>query len=514
MTAIDAAADTLRRWIADPVVFVQENFDVTPDPWQGEALRAFADPSIPRISLQACVGPGKSTVMAWCAWWFLTTQGEVGNHPKGVATSVTGDNLSDGLWAELSKWRDRSPFLQAVFEWTKTRVFSREHPATWFIAARSWPKTASPEQQGDALAGLHSKFIAVFIDESGTIPPAVGRKADQILSSCAFGCIIQAGNPSSLEGLLYQAAGPRRAQWHVIRITGDPDDPHAWVHAPRVREEERQWAREQIASYGRENPWVMSSILGQFPPTSVNALLGVEDVEQAMARHIPRDQFEWAQKRIGIDVARFGDDRTVMFPRQGLAAFKPIVMRHARNSSVSVDIANRVLTSKLKWGSEQEFFDATGGWAAGAIDILRSMGHGPMDVQFSSPAIDPRYENRRAEIWFGMSEWIKRGGALPKLPEMVAELVTPTYLFSKSGKMLIEPKDMVKKRIGRSPDLADALALTFGLPEMPGRMGLDAVAGGTRRDARASTEFDPYTTPEREQPVRRSTRGDVYAPEI
>lgn len=484
------AATVIKRWREDIVLFVRENFSIDLDPWQADALRAFADPSKPRVSLQACVGPGKSAVMSWCAWWFLSTQGEVGNHPKAVATSVTGDNLSDGLWAELAKWRGYSKFLQAAFEWTKTRIFAKDHPETWFLTARSWPKSASPEQQGDALAGLHSKFVAVFIDESGTIPPAVARKAEQVLSTCAFGCIMQSGNPSSLDGMLYAAASSQRHLWHVIRITGDPDDPRAWVHAPRVSEKEREWARLQIQTYGRENPWVMSSILGQFPPSSINSLLGVEDVEAAMGRHLRIDQYEWAQKRLGVDVARYGDDRTVIFPRQGLASFNPVVMRHERESAVSVNIANRVMAAKAKWGSELELFDATGGWAAGAVDVMRSNGVSPIDVQFAAPALDARYYNRRAEIWFAMAEWIKAGGALPNLPEIVPELTSPTYTF-KSGRFLLEDKDLVKKRLGRSPDLADALALTFGMVEMPGQQSLEARLFGSQR-ATAKMDFDPY----------------------
>ena len=221
----------------------------------------------------------------------------------------------------------------------------------------------------------------------------------------------------------------------------------------------------------------MSYILGQFPPQSLNALLGVEEVEAAMHRHLREDQYNWAQKRLGVDVARYGDDRTVIFPRQGLVAFKPIEMRAARGSAVSVDIANRVLAAKAKWGSEIELFDATGGWAAGAVDVMRANGYSPIDVQFAAPAMDPRYKNRRAEIWFAMAEWIKRGGALPPVPELVGELTTPTYTFV-NGKFQLEDKDQVKQRLGRSPDLADALALTFGMVEMPrGMAGARAEVG-------------------------------------
>jgi len=293
---------------------------------------------------------------------------------------------------------------------------------------------------------------------------------------------VQAGNPISLEGMLYAAASQLRHQWHVIRITGDPEDSN---RSPRV---DLAWARQQIASYGRSNPWVMSYILGHFPPQSLNALLGVEEVEAAMQRHLRLEQYDWAEKRLGIDVARYGDDRTVIFPRQGLASFRPGVMRHGRDAAVSVDIANRVLAAKARWGAELELFDATGGWAAGAVDVLRSNGYGPVDVQFAAPAMDPRYKNRRAEIWFGMADWIKRGGALPNLPELVGELTTPTYTFS-GGKFQLEDKDQVKRRLGRSPDLADALALTFGMPEMPAALSQH---GGRHSVGKTLTDFDPF----------------------
>jgi phage terminase large subunit len=502
--ALARAKKRVATWRDNSPQFVYENFGVEPDQWQEKALRAFDDPAPDkqRIAMQACVGPGKTTVESWMGWKFLACHAARGEHPKGLALGVTYDNLKDNLWPEFAKWQQRSAFLSEAFTWTKERIFANDHPETWFISARSWPKTASPDEQGKTLSGLHGKFVLVLIDESGTIPMTVLRAADQALSVCTFGKIVQGGNPTSLEGMLYAAATQLRHQWFVIRVTGDPDDPEAWVHAPRLAALHHAdgacgcpkcWAREQIDTYGRDNPWVMSAILGQFPPASINALLGIEDVEAAMKRHLRADQYDWAQKRLGVDVARYGDDRTVIFPRQGLAAFKPIVLRHARNSAVSVDIANRVLGAKAHWGSELELFDATGGWAAGAVDVMSAQGYAPINVQFAAPAFDPRYYNRRAEIWFGMADWVKRGGALPPIPELIAELVTPTYTF-KTGKMLVEEKALVKQRLGRSPDLADALALTFGMVEMPGMQSLQGQLQH-RQQGKATRDFDPYAEP-------------------
>lgn len=483
LTVSDASAANLRRWRAHPEAFVYEQFGVTPDGWQLDALQAFADPTKPRISLQACAGPGKTAVLSWCAWNFLSCYGDVGEHPKGAAVAITSDNLRDNLWSEMAKWQGRSAYLSAAFTWTAERIFAKDHPNTWFFAARAWPKTASPEEQGKTLSGLHSPYVLTMVDESGAVPLPVLRSAEQALSTHPiFGKIIQAGNPLSLEGMLYAAASSLRDQWHVIRITGDPDDPK---RSPRI---DLEWARQQIRTYGRDNPWVMSYILGQFPPASINALLGVEEVEVAMHRHLRSDAYDWAQKRLGVDVARYGDDRTVIFPRQGLVAFRPVVMRHKRDSAVSVDIANRVMAAKAQWGSELEFFDATGGWAAGAVDVMRSNGLGPIDVQFASPAMDPRYANRRAELYFAGAKWVQHGGALPPMPELVAEATVSTYTFHK-GKFLIEDKDQVKKRLGRSPDLWDAFLLTHGLPDMPG-----AALAHVQGRAHVAHDGDPYAS--------------------
>jgi len=494
---VTPAQETIKRWREDErgiLQYGEEQFQFLPDPWQERALLAFAspDPKYQRISLQACVGPGKTAVLSIAGCWFLGVQGDKLEHPQGACVSITGDNLKDNLWKEYGKWIGRSAYMRAAFTQTSSRIFANDHPTTWFLSARSWAKSANAAEQGATLSGLHSKYVLVEADESGAIPTTILRAGDQALAQAGggFAKFLQAGNPISLEGMLHAAANELRHLWFIIRVTGDPDDPEAWVYSPRVGAEPLRWATEQIATYTRENAWVKSYILGQFPPASINALLGLEDVEQAMARHHPRTAYEWAQKRLGVDVARFGDDRTVIFPRQGLVSFMPIVMRHARDSAVSVNIATQVMASKLRWGSELEFFDATGGWAAGAVDVMRAAGHGPINVQFAAPAIDPRYVNRRAEIWFAMAEWIKGTGTLPRgLDQIVAELTTPTYMFHK-GKFQLEEKDQVKIRLGRSPDLADALALTFGMPDMPAHMMQQLPGGVGRPRARAVTQDD------------------------
>lgn len=482
MPPTNEASLRIREWRHNPVRFVREVFHVEPDAWQLDVLMMAGKPGRKRIAMKACAGPGKTAVLAWLGWHRLSCFAARNEHPKGAAVSITSDNLKDNLWAELARWQNESEFLQQAFVWQKERIFAKDHPETWFLSAKGWSKSSDLEAIGRTLSGLHSRFPFYLIDESGDIPPNMVRSAEQGLTSCDDGIILTAGNTTSQTGLLYEVCARGREQWEVVSITADPDDPK---RTPRV---DIEWARENIAKYGRDNPWVMAFILGQFPPGSINALLSVEEVEKAMNLHPRPETYEWAQKRLGVDVARFGDDRTVIFPRQGIVAFPPTEMRHVRDSAVSVDIASRVMAKKLEWDSEMEFFDDTVGWAHGAVDVMRAAGHSPYAIRFDKPANDDRYVNMRAEMWFKMAEAVKAGMSLPNVPGLVGELTGPTYFFT-AGKFQIEAKDQIKKRLGKSPDLADALALTFALPDMPANRGSFIPAAKRER----ATEYDPYS---------------------
>lgn len=446
----------LLEWRGDALKFAVEAMGFEPDVWQVDALNAASQPGRQRVAMKACAGPGKTAIEAIVGWHRLACFAEPGEHPKGAALSITGDNLRDNLWPELAKWQARSPFLLKTFTWTKERIFANDHPETWFLSARTYAQSADLETIGRTLSGLHSRFPFYLIDESGDMPMQIIRSAEQGLTECKDGLIMTAGNTTSHNGLLYHVSGTARAGWVIISITADPNDPK---RTPRV---DKDWAQEQINNYGRDNPWVMAYILGQFPPGSINALLTVDEVEAAIGRHLNEEAYIWSQKRIGIDVARFGDDRSVIFPRQGLAAFMPKVMRHSRTT----DIAANAAEFKAEWGAEAEFIDDTGHWGHGVIDNLLAAGFSPVGIQFHGAPLDPRYKNRRAEMWMQMAEWVKRGGALPNLPELVGELTSPTYTFNQ-GKFQLEDKALVKKRLGRSPDLGDALALTFAMPDQP-----------------------------------------------
>lgn len=400
--------------------------------------------------MKASKGPGKSCLEAWIAWNFLLTR----PHPKIAATSISGDNLRDGLWTEMAKWREASPIIKNTFTWQKERIFAKEHPETWWMSARQWSKSADPNALGNTLAGLHADYIMFLLDESGGLPDAIMASAEAALSSCKEGHIVQAGNPTHLEGPLYRACFQDRKMWHVVEITSDPDDPN---RSPRV---DTKWAREQIQKYGKDNPWVLVNVFGRFPPASFNALIGPEEIEASIKRRYREPDFDKHPRILGVDVARYGDDSSIIFPRQGLQAFSPMQYR-GLNGTEGAEIVTRKWND---WDVDAVFIDNTGGFGASWIDNLIRIGKSPIGVHFSQQAsVSGQYANKRAEMAFDLVRWIKSGGALPDILELTRALVATTYTF-KGEQLLLEPKEDLKVKLGHSPDHMDALMLTFAMP--------------------------------------------------
>jgi len=437
-------AERLAAYRNNPVLMVRELFGVEPDKWQADVLDSFRYNQ--RIAMCASKGVGKSATLAWLVWNFLLTRPT----PKIAVTSITSDNLANGLWAELAYWQTKSPLLTELFTFTKTRIFSKERPDTWFCAARSWSKSASAQEVGNTLAGLHADYIMFVLDETGGFPEAIMASAEAALSSCVEGHIVQAGNPTHLEGPLYNACHKERNLWYIVNINSDPDDPK---RSARVSV---QWAREQIEKYGRDNPFVLVNVFGQFPPSSFNALIGPDEVREAMKRYYREQEYMDAPKIISVDVSRFGDDQSVMTMRQGLMML-PQVKYRGMDGTQGASLISRKWN---EWEADGCFVDDTGGFGSSWIDNLRRLGYSPIGVHFNSKPADPRYFNKRAEMAFKFIEWIKAGGVLPHDERMVESLTQTSYTF-KGDKLMLEPKEIVKEKLGYSPDECDSAMLSF-----------------------------------------------------
>lgn len=474
------SVDTLNLYRDHPVVMVRELFDTEPDEWQVQVLEEF--PHNPRQAMACCKGPGKTAVLAWLGWNFLLTR----LHPKVGAVSITGSNLDDNLWPEMAKWQKKSPLLIDQFEWTSESIFLKAHPETWFMTRKAWKPSANEDELGQTLAGLWAEHVLFLIDEAGGIPTPIVRTAEAALQrEGTEGHIVMAGNTTSTNGALYEAIVVRRHMWKPYEVTADPDDPK---RTPRISIE---YARDQIAEYGRDNPFVMINILAKFPSQGVNQLVSADQVRACIGRHLHPNAYQWAPKILGGDVADFGDDRTVLFPRQGPAYFAPLILRKMD----PVQIAGHWMEKASTWGADSIQVDATGGYGSGPIAIMRDQGYSVMPIHFSETALDPKFFNKRAEIWWNACQAIKEGASLPQgCDELVNELASATYSY-KGDRIIIEDKKLMKARLGRSPDLADALCCTHAYPVAATRDTRSALFpfDVSRSVSKTQSDYDPLS---------------------
>lgn len=458
-----AAIEAMATWLDDPVQFVRDNFDAEPDEWQADALRQLVVND--RVAMVACKGPGKSTVLAWGAWWFLATRPGA----NIVVLSITRENLRDGLWKELSLWGHKSEWLESEFRIGKEAIEHREHCNTWWLRARGFRIDADKTQQANTLAGLHSDHVMVVLDEVSDYPDGVASAAEAIFAvEGQEHKLMMAGNPTRSEGPLYRAATEDAEVWGdgLIHITGDPEDPK---RSPRIS---LDYANDQIKRWGgRNNPWVMTNILGQFPPHASNQLIGPNDVIGAQKRDAPAAHFSSDPIIWGIDPAYDGDNASALARRQGIVAFQFRQWRNLDGPELAAAIVQELVDAENAQRAPDAIFIDKGGVGASCYDhllLLVGNRYSIIGVQFGAEANDPWFGNKRGELWWLMAQWLKRGpSCLPSDPELKSQLTAPkfeTKIIQRETKFWLETKPEMRKRGVQSPDKGDALALTFGGP--------------------------------------------------
>jgi hypothetical protein len=221
-------------------------------------------------------------------------------------------------------------------------------------------------------------------------------------------------------------------------------------------------------------------------------LITIDVVSAAAHREFRLWDIEGMPKTIGVDIARFGDDRTVIQRRQGLCALDPIVMHGLDN----MEVVGRLIAQINEFQPDQVFIDA--GRGEGVIDRVRQLGYTVAEINFGGKASDPNaYVNKRSEMWDDMAKWFTGGGGIPNNSELKTDLCVPTYKYDAANRFQLESKDDIKKRGMRSPDLADALALTFAFPV--------ASASRRKRPHTVATEWDGWG-----RESERDQRSDYY----
>ena len=482
------------NWLAsvttDPLAFVLGAFPwaepetqlerfAGPEPWQVDILNMIRD-GLPlgkaiQLATASGHGVGKSALVAWIILWAMSTLPDT----KGVVTANTETQLKTKTWAELGKWY--SMFLgKEHFKLTATSLFHPDRERTWRIDMVPWS-----ERNTEAFAGLYNqgRRIVLIMDEASAIPDIIHETAEGALTDADTQIIwAMFGNPTRSTGRFREAfpGGRHASAWQRKQ-----------VDSRTVSFTNKDQIARWIEAYGDDSDFVRVRVKGEFPRVGEMEFIPLEAVMSACARE--PESFKHDPLVLGVDVARYGDNESVIFFRKGRDAQSILPVR-MRGLDV-VAVASRVAECYHTYHADAIFVDG-GGVGGGVVDCLRGLHVPCFDIQFGSKPDQvgfatgdegTKYANKRAEMWGSLRAWLK-GGAIPADPDLKAQLVGPTYTFNLRNEIQLEKKEDMRKRGLDSPDLADALALTFAYP-----VAAYAHAGGLGpHEPKVEHEYNPF----------------------
>lgn len=311
----------------------------------------------------------------------------------------------------------------------------------------------------------------VVVDEVAQIAPEVWYEVLQPALSDRAGWALFIGTPNGIN--LFSelfTKGQTAHEWRSARYTVYDTTALEPGEVARLR---RDMSPEAFA---RE-------YLCDFSAAGEDQLISVSTAEDAALRYYKQDVYRFAPKILGVDPARFGGDRSVIILRQGMQTFGPEIYHGLDNMA----LAGKVVQAITKAEPDAVFVDSGAG--GGVIDRVRQLGFTVVEVNFGGEPGNDRYYNKRAEMWGEMAAWLTAGGAIPNIPALKAELATPKYTYDARNKIKLEAKAEIKKRLPSSPDIADALALTFAHP-VAARNDRDLLGRPPLR--RPRPPYDPY----------------------
>ena len=452
---------TPRRRYDSPVEFIEKRLGETM--WSKQQDIALAVASHRRVAVQSAHGVGKSWLAARIAAWWLS------EHDAGdafvVTTAPTYSQVRAILWREIGRAHAKGHLPGRV---TQTEWWMRAGGHEEIVAFGRKPSDYDPS----AFQGIHARYVLVIIDEAAGVPEAIFTAAVSLTTN-EDSRILAIGNPDDPASHFCAKVLKPDSGWHVIHVDGlespnftsekIPDDLRPLLLAP-------VWVEEARKDWGEGSPLWQSKVRGLVPEDSSDGLLPLSWLRRCQVER------EWKPEQLlpvelGVDVGA-GGDMTVVYERRGVKAGR----KWAAQTPDPGEALALVLEAIRETGATAVKVDAIGiGW--GLVGMLEAAETGVVihAINVGTAALDPeRFPKLRDQLWWDLARELSRDGAwdLSDIDDStVAQLIAPRYGVDASGRVKIEPKDLTKKRLGRSPDDADALLLCFFVPPDPPQEG-------------------------------------------
>lgn len=440
------AQNLLKRCQEDPLFFSHYVLGGE-QPWSKQIQIMLSVRDNPRTVVPSGFGVGKTWTAARIALWFLFSY----PHSLVITTAPTWRQVESVLWAEIRRQHGSSK-LSLGGDPLRTQVKIADD---WFALGLA---TDEPTR----FQGFHSAHLLLVFDEAAGIDRQIWDIAEGQMAG-AHARWLAIGNPIIPSGPFYDAC--TSPSWHKIHISclDSPNVIQGKIGYPKLVTS--QWVEDRRREWGESSPMYQSKVLGEFPVDSEFGLIPVNWITAAQAR-AKKNPEAVGEKFIGVDIARSGADTTVFLFREGSVVQDIEVHRTSNTMEVVGWLIKFVQKHQVPWLNV--LIDEIG-VGAGVVDRLHEQKYRAQPVNFAWTLNSKRYLNTRADCFWRVREALnpetENPLAIPeKFSKLATELMAIEHSYTSTGQIQIETKANIKKKLGHSPDQADALALSYARP--------------------------------------------------
>lgn len=437
MTPQDKLKKLQALWLNDPILGVRSLFGVEPTEQQASLIKA-AWSKKARVAASSAQGAGKTSALCWLVFLLLLTQ----NDCRILITSPSYQQLSRVFSSELAKWHSRMPaVLREQFILTKERVALKGRETHQFASM----VTASAEHE-ENLQGGHAENYVILADEASGIEERIFDVLLGTLGTGEGGRFVMTSNPLRAAGRFYEVFSRDLKSWTKFYFSA--------YDSPILAD---SWIEEMKETYGEDSDIFRVRVLGKFPRSASTQFFPTDELMAAMKSNLPYMIYQQYPKIIGVDVARFGDDKTIFCLRQG-----PKLHEYVQYSGLSnMEVVGKLIEYQAKHKSGRINIDAIG-VGSGVYDRAQELLLPVHPVIVSQKSTDPRaYFNLRAQLYGLTKEWLSNGADLPDDEDLRKQFLSMEYGYNLKMQLQMVGKKLIKARGLDSPDIPDSVSLTF-----------------------------------------------------